>query len=194
MKVLNFLFFILFIGESIASYRFVNLSIPEKYITKLSALVSFDNKTIFLIVFILPYIFFFLIWMIPFFVKKKERESLVLSFSFFFTSSLVFIFYLLFQTPYLAPKIPPHSLYDKIILFIYSINRPQGLFPIQHIVLLFLSNLVLFKIRRGLAYLFIPLSIGIVYFLFIIGQISSLSLLTSLTFSLIGFFVFILFS
>ncbi len=194
MKVLNFLFFILFIGESIASYRFVNLSIPEKYIVKLNALVSFDNKIVFLIVFVLPYILFFLIWMIPFLVKKEERESLVLSFSFFLTSSLVFIFYLLFQTPYLAPRIPPHSLYDKIILFIYSINRPQGLFPIQHIVLLFLSNLVLFKLKKGLAFLLVPVSIGILYFLFTMGQISSLPLLISLIFSLIGFFVFILLS
>ena len=194
-KFFGFLFFLLFVVESILGYYFVKFEIPKKYIIKVSNLVSFNDKLLFFIMFILPYIVFFLIWMVPFFVSKKDSKTFLnTSFSFFFTATLVFAFYLLFQTSILAPHIPPKTVFDKIVLFIYSLNRPSNLFPVQYIIFTILSNLILFKLNVKIALLLLPITSLVIYIYFAIGGITLLSFLVSGIVSLLGFFVFILFS
>ncbi len=194
-KFFGFLFFVLFVGESIIGTYFVKFEIPKKYLMKVSNLVSFNDKILFFMMFILPYIIFFLIWMLPFLVSKKDsKEFLITSFTFFFTATIVLAFYLLFQTSVLAPRIPPHTFFDKVVLFIYSLNRPSSLFPVQYIIFTILSNLVLFKLNTKIGYYLLPITLLVTYFFFTVGEITLLSFLVSLMISLLGFFIFLLFS
>ncbi len=192
-RFFGFLFFLLFVIEALLGYYFVNFHIPKEYLSHLLSFFSFNDKILFVVSFLLPYIVFFLIWMIPFFfAKNDDREFLVISFSFFFTATFVFVFYLLFHTSFLSPHIPPKTWFDKGILFLYSLNRPSNLFPVQYVIFTILSNLVLFKLNTKVAFLLLPITLLMIYFFFTIGQIMLLSFITSLIISLFGFLIFIL--
>ncbi len=192
-RIFGFLFFVLFIVEALLGYYFVNFHIPKEYLSHLLSFLSFNDKILFVVSFLLPYVVFFLIWMIPFFfAKNNQRDFLVTSFSFFFTATCVFVFYLLFHTSLLSPHIPPKSWLDKGILFLYSLNRPANLFPVQYVIFTILSNLVLFRLNIKIAYLLLPITLLVIYFFFTIGQITLLSFITSLIIALFGFLIFVL--
>ncbi len=194
-RIFAWIFLILTIAESMISYKFASFQIPKEYVLKVFHLHISNDLLLFFVVFVLPYAIFLILWLFPFFyVKDDDNGFLSLSFSFFFTSTLVFAFYLLFQTNILAPNVPPKGVYDKVIIFLYSLDRPQNLYPLQYLILTILSSLSLFKLGKIVAYIVLPIVIGIGYILFNIGQLNPLSLIVSIIISLLGFFIYIIFS
>lgn len=152
--------FILFILQITLFYKLIQIYFPIGHIFKISFI---DENIPFFAPFIIPYFLFPIIMLLPFvLVFKNKKIFIALSLTFLFASALCNIIYILFQTTILRPEILSSTIFNKITLFIYSIDKPLNLFPSGHVTFTVLSNLCLLKINKKIAYIIFPITILII--------------------------------
>ena len=77
---------------------------------------------------------------------------------------------MIFPTAIVRPEVLATNIFNRLVLFIYSIDGILNCFPSEHVTFSVLANLVLLKINKKLAYYLIPLTVLIVLATVFIGQ------------------------
>lgn len=152
--------FVLFVLQMTVVYKTIQEYAPTGRVFKIAVL---DNNIPFLPIFVIPYFLFAVVLFLPFVLAIKDRKKFwSLSITFFVTATVCNLIYILFQTTAIRPEILASSIFDKLILCIYNIDRPVNLFPSGHVTFSVLSNLCLIKINRKAALVFIPITMLII--------------------------------
>lgn len=152
--------FILFVLQITLFYKLIQIFFSTG---RIFSVPFVDENIPFIALFVIPYLLLIPVMLLPFALVFRNRKKFVaLSFTFFFASTLCNIIYMLFQTTIIRPEIIPVSVFDKLVVFVYSIDKPLNLFPSGHVMLSSLANLCLLKINKRIAYIIFPLTVLII--------------------------------
>lgn len=150
--------FVLFLLQITVFYRLIQVWFPTGVVFK----TLLDDGIPFFAPFIIPYLLFFFALFLPFAVSfRNKRTFFALSATFFFTSVVSNIVYILFQTSIARPEIVPQTIFEKLVLIVYAADAPLNLFPSGHVTFSVLANMCLFSIRKRLALAVLPLTASI---------------------------------
>lgn len=180
--------FILFILQITLFYKLIQIYFSNGIIFK----TTLDDKIPFFSPFVIPYFSFFIILFLPFIMTLKNKKNfLALSTTFFIVSVICDLVYIFFQTTINRPEIISSTIFNKLVLFIYSVDSPLNLFPSGHVTFSVLSTLCLFKINRKVAYVVLPFTILIVLSTLFIKQHYIPDVLAGLMLAFLGYkFIF----
>lgn len=152
----GFIVFILFILQITVVYELIQMFFIKGVIFK----TALDDVIPFFSPFVIFYFLIIIILFLPFIMTFKNKKMfLALSTAFFFVSFICNIIYIFFQTTITRPDIIPSTIFDKLVLFIYSVDSPLNLFPSGHVTFSVLSTLCLFKINKKVAFVVLPFTI-----------------------------------
>ncbi len=156
----NKIIFVIFVLQMTLFYKIIQNYLPGGQIFKIPII---DDHIPFLAVFVIPYFLFAVVLFLPFLMTFKDNKKfLAVSVTFLAAAIVCNIIYVLFQTTVTRPEILPSSIFQKLIIFIYSIDDPVNLFPSGHVTFSVLSNLCIYKINKKIALWLIPITILIV--------------------------------
>lgn len=180
--------FILFLIQILVLYKLIQAYVPDGVIFK----TAWDDKIPFLSGFVIPYFLFFIVLFLPFILAcKKKKIFLALSTSYFFVATVCSLVYVFFQTTINRPEIVSSTIFNKLILFIYSIDEPLNLFPSGHVTFSVLATLCLFKINKKIGYIVLPITVLIVLSTLFVKQHHIPDVLAGLVLAYVGYrFIF----
>lgn len=158
-KYRSLIFFALFLFEITFIYKLIQNHPYNVRIFK----TPFDDRIPFLSIFIIPYLIYYFYIFIPFILSiRNEKSFFSCSISYFFAATILSLFYIFFQTTITRPDIYPDNIFNKLVLFIYTIDKPLNLFPSGHTTFSILANLCLIRINRKLSIIICPITLLIV--------------------------------
>lgn len=154
------IFFILFILQITLVYKLIQFYFVSEHVFK----TPLDDRIPFVAWFVIPYILYVIVLIVVFAMAAKNKHLfLATSKACFFAATVCNITFILFPTMILRPEIFPSTIYDKIVLSIYSIDSALiSCFPSEHVTFSVLLNLCLIGINKRISYVFLPLTILIV--------------------------------
>ncbi len=137
-------------------------------------------------IFILPYYLFGIVIFLPFLFSWKSKDTFYkVSLSFFWTSSIANLIYLVYPTYVLRPDIDGNDLLSAMIRFIYFVDGPTNLFPSGHVAFSLLANLVIFEMHKKTALWMLPLTFFIVVSTVFVKQHYTLDILGGIVLALL---------
>jgi membrane-associated phospholipid phosphatase len=153
------IYFILFVLQITLIYKLIQIYFTNGHDIK----IPLDDK----IPFIAPFVAFYMLYaavLILFFILAYKNKHLFLasSKSFLFAATICSLIYIFFPTAVIRPEILPTTIFNKLVLFIYSIDTAVNAFPSEHITFSILANLCLSRINKKLSYFLWPLTFLIV--------------------------------
>ena len=153
--------------------------------------LSLDSVIPFIPFFVLFYVLYFPLVLLPFILFYKNLNLLKkIVYSNITIIVISHIFFLIFPASILRPEIIGTSFIDLLINLIHTLDNPVNLFPSLHISMSLLSFLILFKFKRNLAlYLSIFYVLSIISTLFV-KQHYVLDVVTGLILGLIVYFIY----
>ncbi len=158
-KYRSIIFFALFFLEITLGYKLIQNYPYNVRIFK----TPFDDRIPFLSIFIIPYLIYYFYIFIPFILSiANEKGFFTCSISYFIAATILSLFYIFFQTTITRPDIYSDNILNKLVLFIYKIDKPLNLFPSGHTTFSVLTNLCLIRINRKLSIIISPLTFLIV--------------------------------
>ncbi|MBU1704688.1 MAG: phosphatase PAP2 family protein [Nanoarchaeota archaeon] len=180
--------FILFILQITVVYKLIQIYFSQGIIFK----TVLDDKIPFIPEFVIPYLLFIIVLSLPFILTlKNKKDFLAISRLFLIVSAVCNLTYIFFQTTIIRPEIISSTIFDRLVLFVYSIDSPLNLFPSEHVTFSVLSTLCLFKINRKLAYIILPFTALIVISTLFIKQHHIPDVLAGLMLAFLGYwFIF----
>ena len=107
-------------------------------------------------IFSIPYLLFipFLVITLGYFVFfTKLYQAISISISLIFCIGVAYLFYFFYQTTVLRPEITGTDVFSKLVLYIYSKDKPNNCFPSLHTALSILSYLYWIRIFPRLKWL-----------------------------------------
>ena len=142
--------------------------------------------------FVIPYFLFFVVLILPFILTlKNKKKFLATSTSFLSVSVICSLIYAFFQTTIIRPEIISSNIFEKLVLFVYSIDAPLNLFPSGHVTFSVLATLCLLKINKKIGYIVLPFTILIVLSTLFIKQHHIPDVIAGLVLAYIGYrFIF----
>jgi len=177
--------FILFILQITFFYKLIQIYSQNGIFLN----TTLDNKIPFLSTFVIFYLLFFVLLFLPFILNFKDKKKfLALSATFFFVSIICNLFYVFFQTTVIRPEIIVSTIFDKLVLFIYSIDKSLNCFPSMHVTFSALSTLCLLKLNKKAGQIILPLAILIVFSTLLIKQHVILDVIGGLVLALLGYY------
>ena len=185
---MNKIVFVIFVLQMTLVYKVIQEYAPTGQVFKIPLL---DDNIPFVPIFVIPYFLFAVSLFLPFVLTWRDNKKfLALSIVFLTAATLCNVIYVLFQTSIVRPEILPSSIFNRLILFVYSIDAPVNLFPSGHVTFSVLSNLCLIKINKKVAMFFAPITLGIVLSTLFIKQHHSPDVLAGLILALLGYQLF----
>lgn len=186
-KNAGLILFLLFILQMTLFYKLIQTHFPTGVIFK----TGLDDKIPFIPIFVIPYFFYFLILLLPFVLAFRDRKKFfAISTTFLLISIICNLIYILFQTTINRPEILVSSIFNKMILFIYSIDAPLNLFPSGHVTFSVLSTLCVFKLNKKIGYIILPITILIIFSTIFIKQHHIPDVIAGLILASLGYFIF----
>jgi membrane-associated phospholipid phosphatase len=159
-KYLDKIVFVLFILQITIIYKLIQAYFLPGSIFKIGFI---DDNIPFISVFVIPYLLYVVVLFLPFFLTfKNKKQFLAVSSAFLFASLVCNIIYVLFPTMVVRPDLLATNIFNRLVLFVYSIDGVLNCFPSEHVTFSVLANLILLKINKKLAYYLIPLTVLIV--------------------------------
>ncbi|MFA6088421.1 MAG: phosphatase PAP2 family protein [Candidatus Woesearchaeota archaeon] len=181
------IFFILFIIQITFFYKLIQIFSSKGLIIK----TALDDKIPFLSFFVIFYLSILIILFLPFILTFRNKITfLKLATTFFIISIMCNLTYVLFQTTIIRALVIPSTIFDKLVLFIYSIDNPFNSIPSMHVTFSVLSNLCLFNINKKVAYVILPFTILLILSTLFIKQHYIPGVLTGLVFAVLGYVLF----
>ena len=159
-KKYNRIFFIIgFLLFLKTTYLFLQQFRPEgrMLITFLDHLIPFTPF------FVLFYVIYYPFIVLPLFlnIRQKGHFFRTLGAMLFITISS-FLMYLVFQTSMIRPDIVITNVFDKLVHFIYVMDKPLNLFPSLHVSLTTAAFLALRKIDQKKSWYFLSIALSII--------------------------------
>lgn len=151
----------------------------------------FDQIIPFTSFFVLFYVLYYPFIVLPLFlnVKRKSHFFRTLGAMFFITTSS-FVMYILFQTSMIRPDIVITSIFDKMVQFIYLMDKPLNLFPSLHVSLTTAAFLSLRKTDKKKSGYFLPIALGIIVSTVLIKQHVVLDVLAGIVWGGVSYLLF----
>lgn len=129
--------------------------------------INLDAIIPFIPVFVLFYILYFPLVLLPFILFYKNLNLIKkIVYSNITVIVISHIIFLIFPVSIIRPEVIGTTLVDLLFKLIYTIDNPVNLFPSLHVSMSLLSFLVLFKFKRNLT-----LNLSIFYLLSIISTL-----------------------
>ena len=180
--------FAIFVLQITLVYKLIQAYFPTGYVFNMPFI---DNNVPFLSVFAVPYLLYVAVLILPFAMTfKNKKHMLALSSSFLFASLVCNIFYVLFPTMVIRPEVLPSTIFNRLVLFIYSIDGVTNCFPSEHVTFSILSNLCMVNIRKKIAYYMIPATALVVIATLFIKQHYVPDVLAGMVLAFLSFLVF----
>jgi membrane-associated phospholipid phosphatase len=181
--------FVLFLIQLLVGYNLI-----QRYFSvgRTLTIPFIDNNIPFIPAFVLAYLCYAIIIILPFALTfRNKKQFLAISTAFFFVATIGNICYIFFQTTIIRPEIIPNNITNKLILFIYSVDKPVNLFPSLHVALPVLTTLCLSQIRKKSVYILAPITVLIILSTLFIRQHHILDVVSGLLVAFIGYkFIF----
>ena len=179
---------VLFLVQLIAGYNIIQKYFPVGHVLKISFI---DNHVPYMPVFALAYLCYTLILFLPFlFVFTNKKQLFAVSTAFFSVATICNICYISFQTMMIRPEIIPSGFFDRLVMFIYSIDKPVNLVPSEHVAFPVLTTLCLCHIKKKSWYILLPITILIILSTLFIKQHYILDVLAGIVVAGIGYLIF----
>ena len=150
MKFNHFLILILLLG----GYFVVNEVNTGRAVFDVE--IPWDSGIPFFSFMVIFYILLFPLILIPFFIVKKHKKIILHYVIITIISCLIF---LALPSSIIRPDLNDNNFFDKILGYIYSVDKPYNLFPSLHASLLALAFVFIFKQNKKLSYKLLPLFI-----------------------------------
>jgi len=180
--------FAIFVLQITLIYKLIQVYFPTGHVFNMPFI---DNNVPFLSVFAVPYLLYVAVLILPFAMTfKNKKHMLALSSSFLFSSLVCNIFYVLFPIIVIMPEILTSTIFNRLVLFIYSIDGVTNCFPSEHVTFSILSNLCMVNIRKKIAYYMIPATALVVIATLFIKQHYVPDVLAGMVLAFLSFLVF----
>lgn len=113
----------------------------------------FDDMIPFMPLFVLPYLLYIAVILAPLIMSWKDNKMfLAVSSSFLFAAVICNILFIVFPTAIHRPEVVAASIFDRLVLFVYSIDSIVNCFPSEHVAFSLLACLCMWHINRRAAY------------------------------------------
>jgi membrane-associated phospholipid phosphatase len=179
--------FIIFLLQIFLFYKLIQIYFPIGQVFE----TSLDEQIPFISSFVIAYYLYIPMLFLPFIMTFRNKKNfLAISTAFLFASLICNIIYMLFQTTIVRPELAPTTIFNQLVLIVYSIDSPLNLFPSEHVTFTVLSLLCLFKINKKVAYITLPFVILIVLSTLFIKQHHIPDVLAGLVLAFVSYFVF----
>ncbi len=150
-----------------------------------------DDNIPFISIFVIPYLLYVVVLFLPFVLSyKNKKQFLAVSSAFLFASLICNIIFVLFPTMVVRPEVLATNIFNRLVLFVYSIDGVLNCFPSEHVTFSVLANLILFKIKKKYAYYLIPLTVLIVLSTLFIKQHYIPDIFAGIALAFLSFWVF----
>lgn len=161
------IYFILFLLQITLVYKLIQWNFVSGQTFKL----ALDDKIPFVALFVVPYILYLAVLIGIFVLATKDKRLFLATAKTFFWAALVCnLFFILLPTMVNRISILPANIFDKLVIFIYSIDTAKNSFPSEHVTFTVLANLCLIQISRVISWFLLPLTCLIVISTVLIKQ------------------------
>ena len=150
---------ILFLLQLTIVYKLIQWYIPSFYSFK----TPYDAMIPFISFFVVPYLLYLIVMFAPFFMAWKDKAMfLAVSSAFLFAVTICNIIFIIFPTAVQRPEVITSSVFDRLVLLVYSIDGILNCFPSEHIVFSVLACLCMFHINKKAAWIMSAITLLII--------------------------------
>ncbi len=146
---------------------------------------SLDSKIPFIPLFVLFYLSYFILILLP--LTEKSEDEVVLNYS--IAAVISFLFFVLLPSTIYRPLIQNNNIFSGLLNLVQNIDHPYNLFHSLHATLLTLSFIFLLKNNKKTAYYLLPLFILSLVSTLFIKQNYLLDLISGILLALLTLFI-----
>lgn len=186
ISILYRVFYAVIVITSFVLYPVLNKKASITHIIKL----GIDDWIPFIPIFSVPYIVYipFLVITLVYFIFFT-RLFKAISISFVFCQFIAALFYIFYQTTVPRPEILNTDLFSKLVLYIYSNDKPFNCFPSLHVALSSLCFLYWIQIFPNLKWQIGAFVLSIILSTLFIKQHYTLDVLSGIVLAIVSFYV-----
>ena len=112
--------------------------------------------------FIIPYVLYFPLLVVPFWMAYKQdsnEDLFAVATTFFVAATICNLIFVLFPTTINRPPIPDESVFAEAVRLLHAYDGSTAMLPSGHVTYSLLANLVTWHFNKILAYVLLPITL-----------------------------------